>query len=156
MLVDPKTLRITAVLDLEFTNAMLGQYLSNPPWWLLLAGPDLYLFRGHTIEEFVAAYEPRLEQFLQTMQRAERARRTLHNKKPLSSLIRELWLTKRFWFNYAAQKPFDVEVLFDNCLNEGSASVESLDEEVCARLELFVQIKIKQLIAYDEDCKKFL
>jgi hypothetical protein len=68
MLVDPKTLRITAVLDLEFTNAMPGQYSSEPPWWLLLAGPDSYLFRGRTMEEFLTAYEPRLEQFLQAMQ----------------------------------------------------------------------------------------
>ena len=156
ILVDPKTLRITAVLDLEFTNAMPGQYSSDPPWWLLLAGPDSYLFRGHTIEEFVAAYEPCLEQFLQAMQRAERARGTLHNEMPLSSLMRESWLTKRFWFNYAARKPFDVEVLFDNCLNEGGASVESLDEKVRAGLEPFVQMKTKQLTAYDEDCKKFL
>jgi hypothetical protein len=119
---------------------MPGQYSSEPPWWLLLAGPDSYLFRGHTIEEFVATYEPRLEQFLQAMQRAERVRGTLHGEKPLSSLMRESWLTKRFWFNYVAWKPFDVEVLFDNCLNEGGASVESLDEEARAGLEPFVQI----------------
>ena len=32
MLVDPKTLRITAVLDLEFTDAMSAQYSYEPPW----------------------------------------------------------------------------------------------------------------------------
>lgn len=32
MLVDPDTLRITAVLDLEFTNAMPAQFTYDPPW----------------------------------------------------------------------------------------------------------------------------
>lgn len=153
ILVDPKSHRITAVLDLEFTNAMPSQYSSEPPWWLLLAGPDSYLFRGHTIEEFVAAYEPRLEQFLQAMQRAERAREMPQLEKPLSSLMRESWHTKRFWFSYAARKPFDVDVLFQSCLNEAGAGVESLDEEVRAGLEPFVQMKMEQLRAYDRDCK---
>lgn len=58
MLYDPKTLRITAVLDLEFTNAMPEQYASASPWWLLLVGPEAYLFRGRTMAEFKAAYEP--------------------------------------------------------------------------------------------------
>lgn len=39
ILVDPTTFRIKAVLDLEFTNAMPGQFASDPPWWLLLVGP---------------------------------------------------------------------------------------------------------------------
>jgi hypothetical protein len=156
MLVDPKTLRIIAVFDLEFMNAMPGQYPSEPPWWLLLAGPDSYLFRGRTMEEFLIAYEPRLEQFLQAMRRAERARKKLHDNKPLSDLMRESWLTKRFWFNYAARKPFDVEVIFYNCLN-GRADIESLeDEEVREGLEPFVKMKMEQLRAYDEDCKKFI
>jgi hypothetical protein len=59
--------------------------------------------------------------------------------------MRESWLTKRFWFNYAARKPFDVDVLFDNFLNEAGAGVESLDEEARAGLEPFVQMKMKQL-----------
>lgn len=120
-------------------------------WW-----GQTHLFRGRTISEFVLTYERRLEQFLQAMQRAERARSTLHSGKPLSSLMRESWLTKRFRFNYAARKPFDVDVLFNNCLNDGDASVESLDEEVRAGLEPFIEAKMQQLRAYDEDCKKCL
>lgn len=154
MLVDPKTLQITAVLDLEFRNAMPSQYSSEPPWWLLLAGPDSYIIRGHTIDEFVEAYTPRLEQFLQAMQRAKKSRDTLVKEKPLSSLMRESWLTNRFWFNYAARKPFDVDVLFGKCLNEGDAGVELL-EEATEGLEPFVQMKMKQVREYDKDCKKF-
>lgn len=32
MLADPATLRITAVLDFEFTNAMPAQFAYDPPW----------------------------------------------------------------------------------------------------------------------------
>jgi hypothetical protein len=156
ILVDPITLRIKAVLDLEFTNAMPSQYASEPHWWLLLAGPDSYLLRRRTMTEFIEAYEPRLEQFLRAMERVETARPNLDSEKPLSSLMRESWATKRFWFNYAARKPFDVEVLFDSCLNEGNAGVESLDEEARAGLESFVGMKMEQLKAYDEECAESL
>lgn len=142
MLVDPDTLRITAVLDLEFTNAMPSQFASEPPWWLLLAGPDSYLLRGRTIKEFMATYEPRLEQFLRAMQRAEGARRAPGDEESLSSLMRESWVTKRFWFNYAARKPFDVKPLFDKCLNECGAGVELLDDEASVGLEPFFQMKM--------------
>ncbi len=156
MLVDPETLRITAVLDLEFTNAMPSQFSAEPPWWLLLAGPGIYLFRGRTMEDFVTAYEPRSEQFLEAMQRAEATGVPPPNEKALSSLMRESWVTKRFWFNYAARKPFDIDDLFDNCLGEGGVGVELLDDTASAGLEPFVKMKMEQLIEYDKDCEKLL
>jgi hypothetical protein len=156
MLVDPKGLRITAVLDLEFTNAMPSQYASESPWWLLLVGPEAYRFRGRSMEEFLVAYEPRLEQFLQAMQRAERARGIESNEESLSSLMRESWRTKRFWFNFAARKPIDVDVLFDDCLKEDGAGIELLDEATRAGLDPFVRMKMEQLEAYDSDCKQLL
>ncbi|KAF2471052.1 phosphotransferase enzyme family protein-like protein [Lindgomyces ingoldianus] len=156
MLVDPKTLRITAVLDLEFTNAMPEQYASESPWWLLLVGPEAYLSRGRTMAEFKAAYEPRLEQFLRAMQRAERAKGLAINERSLSSLMLESWQTNRFWFNFAARKPIDVEVLFDNCLNEDGAGLESLDKDARAGLSPFVKMKMEQVRAYDRDCKQLL
>ena len=41
MVINPKTLRITALLDVEFTNAMPAQFTYDPPWWLFLSGPDM-------------------------------------------------------------------------------------------------------------------
>ncbi|KAL6409746.1 Protein kinase-like domain [Ilyonectria robusta] len=41
MLVHPETLQITAVLDFEFTNTMPAQFTYDPPWWLLLSGPEV-------------------------------------------------------------------------------------------------------------------
>ncbi|KAF1912802.1 phosphotransferase enzyme family protein-like protein [Ampelomyces quisqualis] len=156
ILVDPETLRIKAVLDLEFTNAMPSQFASDPPWWLLLVGPDSYLLRDHTPEEFVEAYEPRLQHFLQTMERAEVARPGAGDAQPLSSLMREAWATKRFWFDYAARKPFDVKVIFDNCLNESGAGIESLDKEACEGIDPFVRMKMQQLRTYDAECSEVI
>lgn len=36
MLVDPKTMRITALLDFEFTDVMPAQFAYDLPWWLIL------------------------------------------------------------------------------------------------------------------------
>jgi hypothetical protein len=82
ILVDPKTLRITAILDLEFTNSMPAQFAYDPPWWLLLVGPDMWLERGHTMEEFVSLYEPRLVQFLRARTNGNRRRDTVHDASP--------------------------------------------------------------------------
>jgi hypothetical protein len=157
ILVDPETLRIKAVLDLESTNAMPRQFASDAPWWLLLVGPDSYLLRDHTLGEFVEAYEPRLEHFLQVMERVEGARDGgAGGAQPLSRLMRESWDTKRFWFNYAARKPFDVEVFFDGFLNESNVGIGSLDEDAREGLESFVEMKMKQLRAYDDECSRAL
>lgn len=68
MLINPDTLRITAVLDFEFTNVMPAQFTYDPPWWLLLLGPDMWLER-YTINEFMVRYVPRMEHFLRALER---------------------------------------------------------------------------------------
>lgn len=70
MLIDPDSLRISALVDLEFTNAMPAQFAYDPPWWLLLSGPESWLDRG-AMDEFVACYEPRMEWFLRALERVE-------------------------------------------------------------------------------------
>jgi len=158
ILVDPENLRIKAVLDLEFTNAMPRQFASDAPWWLLLVGPDSYLLRDRTLEKFVEAYEPRLEHFLQVMERVEGERNGAGGTQPFSKLMRESWDTKRFWFNYAARKPFDVDAFFDKYLNESNAGIGSLDEDAREILEPFVEMKMKQLraLSYDDERSKAL
>lgn len=155
MLVDPDTHRITAVYDLEFTNAMPKQYASEAPWWLLLIGPEAYLFRGRTIEEFKAAYEPRFEQFVAAMRRAEAAR-GIQGIECLSDLMAESWRTKTFWFNVATRRPIDVDVLFENCLKDSADNQEPLDDETRDALPQFIDMKMEQLKAYDSDCKRLL
>jgi hypothetical protein len=67
MLINPETLHITTVLDFEFTNAMLAEFTYDRPWWLLLSGLEMWLDRG-SMEEFLALYEPRMEQFLRALE----------------------------------------------------------------------------------------
>lgn len=155
ILVDEKTLKITAVLDLEYTNAMPAQFAHDPPWWLLLVGPDMWLERGHTMEEFMSLYEPRLKQFLRALQHVEEeTNRRPRGAQRLSSLMRDSWESGDFWFNFAARKSLDVDAIFDTQLDRlhfgGCAGVDLLDDALRAGMESFVEMKMKQKDAYDE------
>ncbi|KAJ5106666.1 hypothetical protein N7456_003341 [Penicillium angulare] len=154
MLIDPETLQITAVLDFEFTNAMPAEFTYDPPWWLLLSGPEVWLERC-AMEEFVTLYEPRMEQFLRALEHVE-IEMALKVKPPgelsLSARMRDSWRTGRFWFDYAARKSFDVDEIYWAALHSDGAGIELLDDEVRAEIEPFKQIKMDQLKAYKEEC----
>ena len=154
MLADLQTLHITAVLDFEFTNTMPAQFAYDPPWWLLLLGPDMWLER-RTIEEFLARYEPRMEQFLRALERVE-AKSGSRGKQLggpcLSTRMRDSWTTGRFWFDYGIRKSFDVDAVYWAALHDSSASVESLNDESRAEMESIKQMKMEQLEAYKEEC----
>jgi hypothetical protein len=156
ILVDRKTLQITAVLDLEFTNAMPAQFAHDPPWWLLLVGPDMWLERGHAMKDFVTLYKPRLEQFLRALEQQETQMRRTHGwVRPLSSLMRDSWQSGDFWFNFAARKSLDVDAIFYTQLDRvnfgGNAGVDLLDDDIQAGIESFVQMKIEQKQKYDRE-----
>ncbi|TAQ85118.1 hypothetical protein B7494_g6545 [Chlorociboria aeruginascens] len=154
MLADPTTLQITAVLDFEFTNTMPPQFAYDPPWWLLLLGPDMWL-EHRTIQEFLARYEPRMEQFLRAVERVE-SKSEPREKQPsgprLSTRMRDSWVTGRFWFDYGIRKSFDIDAVYWAALHDGSVGVDWLDDEARAELELIKQMKIEQLKAYNEEC----
>ena len=152
MLVDPDTLRITAVLDFEFTNTMPAQFAHDPPWWLLLLGPDIWLER-YSIKEFLACYVPKMEQFLRALKRIEVKSVFMEGESeeaPLSAQMRDSWKTGRFWFNYAARKSLDIDAVYWSVLHKDGASIEFLDEETRAEIEPFTQMKMEQLKAYRE------
>lgn len=70
MLIDPETLEITAVLDIEFSNVTPAQFAYDPPWWPLLLGPDMWL--EYLTMKDLALYELRLDQFLRILEQVER------------------------------------------------------------------------------------
>ncbi|KAJ5158675.1 uncharacterized protein N7500_008326 [Penicillium coprophilum] len=152
MLIDPKTLQITAVLDFEFTNAMPAEFTYDPPWWLLLSGPEMWLERC-SMEEFVTLYEPRMEQFLRALERVENESEFECKQlgPSLSTRMRDSWRTGRFWFNYAARKSFDVDSIYWAALHDG-AGFESLEDKTRAEMESFTRMKMEQLEAYKEEC----
>ena len=154
MLIDPDTLRITAVLDFEFTNTMPAQFACDPPWWLLLLGPDMWLER-YSMKEFLTRYVPKMEQFLRALERIEvkSALTGGQSEEPrLSTQMRDSWKTRHFWFNYAARKSMDVDAVYWSMLREDGAGVELLDEETRAEMEPFTRMKMMQLEAYREQC----
>ncbi|KAL9113316.1 MAG: hypothetical protein Q9227_002651, partial [Pyrenula ochraceoflavens] len=144
MLAHPDTLRITTVLDFEFTNTMPAQFSYDPPWWLLLLGPDMWL-EHHSIEEFMIRYVPRMEQFLRAMERVEG--RGVGN--PLSVRMRESWATGRFWFDYGIRKSFDIDAVYWAVLHKSGDSV--LDDEMGEEVKELVDLKMTQLKAYDAE-----
>jgi hypothetical protein len=152
MLIDPETLQITAIPDLEFTNAMPAEFTYDP-WWLLLTGLDSWLESG-AIDEFVSLYEPRMEQFLRALERME-CERVVEGEqqaggRALSTRMRDSWKTGRFWFDYAARKSFDVDMAYWNALHDGEGDGGAvLDDE---EMECFTRMKMEQLEAYKEEC----
>ncbi|KOS43013.1 hypothetical protein ACN38_g6087 [Penicillium nordicum] len=154
MLIDPETLRTTAILDFEFTNAMPAEFTYDPPWWLLLSGPEMWLERC-AMEEFLTLYEPRMEQFLRALERVG-IEMALEVKQPggpsLSARRRDSWRTGRFWFDYAARKSFDVDTIYWAALHNDDAGLQLLDDKARAEMELFTQIKMELLKAYKEEC----
>lgn len=152
MLVNPETMQITAVLDLEFTNAMPAQFTYDPPWWLLLSGPEWWLEES-SIDEFRKLYEPRLEQFLSALEDAESEEKTPSAETPLSVRMRESWKCGRLWFDYAARRSYDVDVIYWGAL-AGAGTSTNIDEHDELRLEMdrFVEEKMEQLEAYNDEC----
>lgn len=151
MLVNPETLEITAMLDFEFTNAMPTQFTYDPPWWLLISGPGVWLDRG-SIEEFRTLYTPRMEQFLRALEQVEGATLsggTEPTEPPLSTRMRDSWRKGGFWFNYAARKSFELDAIYWAVLHDGSAEFSHQDIE---EMNKFTQTKMEQLKAYKEEC----
>lgn len=149
MLADPVTFKIHSIIDWEFTHAMPAQFSSDPPWWLLLKGPDMWL-EHYSMEEFVARYTPRLQQFLRAMQRVEKRSPRIGPK--LSTQMQESWDSGRFWFDYGIRKSMDVDDIYWGALHQEEDDV--LDEEQQKMMEEFVEAKMKDLKAYDIECKE--
>lgn len=154
MLIDPATLRITGVLDFEFTNAMPTQFVYDPPWWLVLKNSGLWV-EEDGIDDFLARYTPRLEQFLRAMERVE-AKQTAalgdDGQLPLSVGMRESWESKRFWFNYASRRCLDVDAVYWAALHDsgddGCGGLSLLDEDTRELLPALVRKRMGQLSAY--------
>jgi hypothetical protein len=140
MLADPDTFKVHAIIDWEFTHAMPVQFSYDPPWWLILKGPDMWL-ENYSFEEFLARYEPRLEQFLRAMERVEARLPPL--KPNLSSQMQQSLKSGQLWFDYGIRKSLDVDDIY------WSALCQERDEV----LDELIETKMKDLKAYDKECK---
>lgn len=62
-------MRITAVLDFEFTNIMPAQFAYDLPWWLILGQPGILISEG--MQEFLEVFEPWKEQFIRATEKVK-------------------------------------------------------------------------------------
>lgn len=146
MLVNPETLRITAVLDFEFTNAMPAQYAYDLPWWLLLEHPADLL---HEKKKFLERFEPRKDQFLHAMERVEaRQPPATPSGISLSARMRESWDSGRFWFNLASRSSFDFDEIYWEALHTQDVGEEVLGEVSDAEKQSFLNKKQVQFDDY--------
>ncbi|KAK0111011.1 hypothetical protein ONS95_001391 [Cadophora gregata] len=146
MLVDPETMRITALLDFEFTNAMPAQFAYDLPWWLILQQPGIEVSEGK--QKFLDLFEPRKEQFLCAMERVE-ARTTMPaGELRLSARMRESWDSGRFWFNLASRSSFDVDQIYWEMLHKEGSGEVMLDPTTAAKKEEFLKMKKDQFEVY--------
>lgn len=151
MLVDPQTLRITAVLDFEFTNAMPAQFAHDVPWWLLLQPPAVWLRDGE-MDEFLRLFVPRKDQFLRAMERVEAASSQPPALQPcLSARMRESWDSRRFWFNLALRCSFDVDDFYWQALFNKELEEAMLDSATLVEKERFVSRKLRQMDEFLKD-----
>ena len=105
------------------------------------------------MEEFLVRYVPRMDQFLKALDRAEK--KTNLESSPsdplLSDRMRDSWATGRFWFDYGIRRSFDIDAIYWAALhNEGD---DVLDGEMEEEMKKFVDLKMDQLRAYDEECR---
>ncbi|KAK8121871.1 phosphotransferase enzyme family protein [Apiospora sp. TS-2023a] len=152
MLADPETMRITAVLDLEFTNALPAQYAYDVPWWLILRNPAALVSDGKK-QQLLDLFEPRKEQYIKALERAEAKFPQLvpaAGEPRLSDRVRDSWDSGRFWFNLASRSSFDVDEVYWNCLHEEGRGEAMLDQAILAVKDEFLRKKKDQFDAYYE------
>ncbi|KAH6712996.1 hypothetical protein BKA61DRAFT_644090 [Leptodontidium sp. MPI-SDFR-AT-0119] len=140
MLIDPKTMEITALIDFEFTNVMPAQFAYDLPWWLILREPGMEVSEGELgKEKFLDLFEPRKEQFIGAMERVEARSARPAGEPLLSARMRDSWDSGRFWFNLASR----------NSVDEGLGEA-MLDTATLAGKEEFLERKEIQFKAYLE------
>lgn len=110
------------------------------------------------MDELLARYVPRMEQFLRALERVEETsaaggHKELEMEPRLSTRMRDSWKTGRFWFDYAARTCLDMDDIYWHTLHNQvhGNGVDSLDEVTRAELESLVLMKMGQLEAYEKE-----
>ena len=152
MLIDPDTLRITAVIDFEFTNAMPAQYSQDVPCWLLLRHPESWV-RDEMKDEFLRLFEPRKEQFIRAVQRVERSRADKSDEPLLSARMQESWDSGRFWFNLATRCSFDLDDVYWHVLHTEGMGEAMLSDSILGDKTAFIERKVRQGDEYFDEIR---
>ncbi|KFY09593.1 hypothetical protein V491_08086 [Pseudogymnoascus sp. VKM F-3775] len=151
-------LGLVAVIDWEFTYSAHVEFSHAPPWRLLIEQPEYW---PDGIDEWVTAYELRLETFLAVLREREDAfirEGRLEEDQRLSIPMRESWDSGDFWIVYAARKSFAFDAIFWKYLDarffgstdgldgdEWERRAELLDDKEIMEIDGFVDQKVEEL-----------
>ncbi|OAA66618.1 Protein kinase-like domain protein [Niveomyces insectorum RCEF 264] len=138
-LVDPATGRITAMLDLEFTNALPVAFAHDPPVWLTTSNLDRYLEYGllpYWQEQFQTAWEA----FVGILERIE------PGPPSLSARMRESWARKTYLLHHALNRSDVADIIYHELPALFPAVVVDPQE-----VEAYQTHTRRQIAAYEEE-----
>lgn len=133
-------MRITALLDFEFTNVILAQFAYNLLQWLILQLPGIGVSKGK--QEFLDLFH--------AIERVEARLTLLVGELRLSAQMRELWDSKHFQFNLALRSSFNINQIYQGVLYKEGLSKAMLDIATIVRIKEFLKPKKDQFKAYWE------
>jgi hypothetical protein len=116
---------------------------------LLLRHPARWLPEDDGLQKFLALFEPRKEQFLRAMERAE-ARMSRASGPRLSARMRESWDSGRFWFNLASRSSFHLDEIYWKVLSKRRVGGPVVDWEMVDTGHRFVKLKMEQYEQWKE------
>lgn len=152
VLFDWHNLRITGVIDWEFTYVAPAEFACTAPWWLLLQSPEDW---ESDLHEFVERFMPRLHLFLDTLrecedERAKDGEGVFADSQRLSKRMEQSLDNGLFWVCLAARSSsmFDeiywtfIDELYYGHFTSIEGRIESLSEEERLGLDEFVRTKV--------------
>lgn len=150
---------VTGVIDWEFTYAAPAQFCLDPPWWLLIDMPEVWILG---LEKFSDRFSRTLPVWLEAVEQAEKGvdLGAHHLSMPWSVYMRQSWETGRFWLSYAMRKGWAFDSIYWKFLDERffgerpknfskeeywRSRIELLTEKERAAMEPFVEKKVNEL-----------
>ncbi|KAI9369573.1 hypothetical protein BJX61DRAFT_545467 [Aspergillus egyptiacus] len=159
VLVSLSDLRVSAVIDWEFTYAAPAEFTYVAPWWLLLQSPEDW---EADLNEFLTRYNPKLRVFLEALEERENTlieQNILSESQRLSLRMRQSVENGLFWICLAARysSMFDeiywtfVEQQYYGTFTSSEHRMQQLSDEQQRELHEAVEAKMQQSTGSEED-----
>ncbi|CAG8895264.1 unnamed protein product [Penicillium egyptiacum] len=158
-----KDLKITGVVDWEFSYTAPTEFTYAPPWWLLLERPEYW---PQDLDDWTDVFDRRLQTFLQAMIDRENAASTKEEER-LSGPMRESWESGDFWIAYAGRRGNASDSIYrkkidqrffgqtDNVEDAWRERLDLLSDKEKDEMETLVEKKLKEMenmvLAWDPD-----
>ncbi|KAE8398051.1 kinase-like protein [Aspergillus pseudonomiae] len=152
VLIDLDTLRVSGVIDWEFTYAAPAEFTYVAPWWLLLQSPEDW---EGDLNQFLTRYSPKLRAFLEVLSDHENMlikEHLLDELQRVSPRMERSMETGLFWVCLAARYSSMLDKIYwtfiDRHYNGTFTSLDDrvalLDEEQRQEMNEFVRLKTSQ------------